>query len=77
MPVTYQQVQQLAHELPLEERVMLANDLLADAGPDLFAGDDAAWDAEIARRVAEIKAGTAETISLEEFEKSMRSTLGE
>jgi putative addiction module component (TIGR02574 family) len=77
MAVTYRQVQQLAHELPLEERVILANDLLADAGPDTFAGDDAAWDAEIARRVAEIKAGTAETCSMEELEADWRSILGE
>lgn len=77
MPTTYQQVQQLAHKLPLEERMMLANDLLETAGPDFFAGDDAAWDSEIARRVAEIKAGTAETCSLEEIEADWRAILGE
>jgi putative addiction module component (TIGR02574 family) len=80
MALTLQQVQQLAHELPLDEQMLLANSLLEEIGtdaPDAFAGDDAAWDAEISRRVEEIKAGTAETLSLEEFEESMRSTLDE
>ncbi len=79
MAPTLQQVQQLAHELPLNERIQLASNLLEEIdaiAPDTFAGDDAAWDAEIARRVDEIKAGTAETITLEELKESMRSTLG-
>ena len=80
MAPTLQQVQQLAHELPLNERILLASNLLeeieADA-PDTFAGDDTAWDAEIARRVAEVKAGTAETCSLEELKADARSILGE
>ena len=37
---------------------------------------DAAWDGEIARRVAEIKAGTAVTYSLEEVEADLRAIVG-
>lgn len=73
MAATYQDVRQLAKELPLEQRVMLANDLLETAGPDSFTGNDEAWDAEIERRVAEIQAGTAPSCSVAEFEADLRS----
>jgi hypothetical protein len=45
--------------------------------PPAFSDDDPNWESEIARRVAEIKAGTAETCSLEELEADARSILGE
>ncbi len=77
MSPEYEQVQKLAHQLPVEERMMLANDLMGVSGPDPFAGDDVEWDAEIARRIEEIKAGTAETCSLEDIEADWRSILGE
>ena len=80
MAPTLQQVQQLAHELPLNERILLASNLLDEIeaiAPDTFAGNDAAWEAEIARRVAEVETGTAETCTMEELEADMRSILGE
>lgn len=77
MPPSYQEVQQLAHELTPEERMMLVNDLLAELEPHTLAEDDPGFEAEIERRVAEIKAGTAETCSLEDLEADFRNILGE
>ncbi len=54
------------------ERARIAAALLRS----LDDGDDdpdaaEAWDTELARRMAEVDAGTAETISLEEFERHL------
>ena len=77
MSPDYQQVQQLAHALPVNERLMLASELLEDVEYRPFGEDDSAWEAEIARRVAEIHAGTAETCSLDELISDARSILSE
>lgn len=77
MPHTYEEVRQIAQELPKDERVLLANSLWESV--DVEEGEasepeiDAAWDAEIARRVSEIKAGTALTYSLDEVAAELRS----
>ena len=58
-----------AMQLPLRERSELAHRLLAslDGEPDGTPEEIAqAWDEEIARRVAEIDAGTAELIPAEQ-----------
>jgi putative addiction module component (TIGR02574 family) len=77
MQHTFEEVQQFAQELPEEQRILLANSLWesADAGED-EAEIAAAWEPEIARRIEEIKAGTAVTYSLAEVEADLRAVVG-
>jgi putative addiction module component (TIGR02574 family) len=80
MPHTYEEVRQFAEELPEDERILLANSLWESAvAGEHEAGEAeiaAAWDAEIARRVEEIKAGTAVTCSLEDVAADLRNIVG-
>lgn len=59
--------------LPVEERARLALELLRslDGEPDNDAA--AAWEAEIERRGAEVDAGTAETMTLDEYRAHVRA----
>lgn len=59
--------------LPPEQRARIALELIRslDGQPDADAA--AAWEAEIERRGAEVDAGTAETMSLEEYRAHVRS----
>lgn len=59
--------------LPIEERAKLALELLRslDGEPDPDAS--AAWDAEIERRGAEVDAGTADTMTLDEYRAHVRA----
>lgn len=81
MPHTYEEVRQIAYELPLDQRILLANSLWESV--DIEESDateaeiDAVWDGEIACRVAEIKAGTAVTYSLQDVEADLRTLLAE
>jgi len=80
MPHSFEEVRQIAHELPEDQRALLANSLWesldASENDATEAEIDAAWDGEIERRVAEIKAGTAVTYSLEEVEAGLRAIVG-
>ena len=63
-----------AHALPPEERVRLAEELLAT----VYTVDDeveAAWDEEIKRRIGEIDNGTARLIPAEEVFAKARKLL--
>ena len=60
-----------AKELSLDERVQLAEEILATVH-ETDEEVDAAWDAEIKRRVAEIENGTAELIPAEEVFARLR-----
>jgi len=77
MAHTYEEVRQIAQELPEDQRILLANSLWESVdtgeGNATEAEIDAAWDGEIERRVAEIKAGTAVTYSLDEVAAELRS----
>jgi putative addiction module component (TIGR02574 family) len=79
MPHTFEEVQQIAHELPTEQRILLANSLWESVdteGSDTTEAEvEAAWGEEIERRVAEIDAGTAVTYSWEEVVKPLRARL--
>ncbi len=59
--------------LPVEERARLALELLRslDGEPEPEAA--AEWDAEIERRGAEVDAGTADTMSLDEYRAHLRA----
>lgn len=58
--------------LPAEERARLAVELIRslDGKPDPDAAE--AWDAEVERRGSEVDAGTAETMSLDEYRAHVR-----
>lgn len=75
-----EQVRQIAFELPEEDRLELAHSLWESVASDVYVATDAeidtAWEPEIARRVAEIKAGTAITFSREEVEADLRAIVG-
>jgi putative addiction module component (TIGR02574 family) len=68
MQHTYEEVQQIAHELPEDQRVQLANSLWESVGSetDDAAEIEAAWDGEIKRRLDEIDSGSVELVPLED-----------
>jgi putative addiction module component (TIGR02574 family) len=78
MQHSLEQIRQLAHDLPEDQRLQLANSLLesvSDQDEATEAQLAAEWDEEIVRRVAEIKAGTAATCSLDDLTSDLRSIL--
>jgi putative addiction module component (TIGR02574 family) len=80
MPHSLEEVRQLAYELPEDQRILLANALwesVDEKASDASEAEiDSAWDGEIQRRVAEIKAGTAVTYSMQEVEADLRAIVG-
>jgi putative addiction module component (TIGR02574 family) len=60
-------------QLPAEERARLALELLRslDGDPDADAAE--AWDVEIDRRGAEVDAGTAASMTLDEYRAHVRA----
>ena len=79
MPRSFEEVRQLAQELPEDQRLLLVNSLLESLHGEGSASDAeiaAAWDEEIARRVGEIKAGAAATCSAEELAVDLRTIAG-
>ena len=63
-----------ARALPPADRVRLAEDLLSTV-QEVDEDTEAAWDAEIRRRIAEIDAGTAKLIPAEEVVAQVRRLL--
>lgn len=59
--------------LPVEERARLALELLRSLDGETDTDAAAAWDVEIERRGAEVEAGTAETMTLEEYRAHVRA----
>jgi putative addiction module component (TIGR02574 family) len=68
MQHTYEEVRQIACELPKEQRIQLADSLLESVGTnaDGAAAIEAAWDGEIKRRLDEIDSGAVELVPLED-----------
>jgi putative addiction module component (TIGR02574 family) len=60
-----------ARDLSPEERVQLAEEILATVH-ELDEEVDAAWDVEIKRRIAEVESGTAKLIPAEEVFARLR-----
>lgn len=58
--------------LPVAERAKLALELLRSLDGEPEAGATEAWDTEIERRAAEVEAGTADTMTLEEYRAHVR-----
>ena len=74
MTTLVDELSQKALELPAEERVRLAERLLAtvhEVDPEV----EAAWDVEIQRRLTEIDRGTAKLIPAEEVFAEVRRIL--
>ncbi|MCZ4316671.1 addiction module protein [Comamonadaceae bacterium G21597-S1] len=68
------EISQKAHALPPEDRVKLAEELLAT----VYTVDDeveSAWDEEIKRRIGEIYTGTARLVPAEEVFAEARKLL--
>ena len=59
--------------LPAQERARLALELIRSLDGDADADATTAWDDEIERRGAEVEAGTAETMSLDEYRAHVRA----
>lgn len=79
MQHSFEEVREFAQELPEDQRLMLVNSLLETLDEQDSASEAeiaAAWDQEIAHRVAEIKAGTAATCSIDDVAADLRSILG-
>ena len=66
MPDTVSELSERARELSPEDRARLAEELLASLEGEPEAEVDAAWDAEIRKRIAEVENGTARLSSSEE-----------
>jgi putative addiction module component (TIGR02574 family) len=58
--------------LPVEERAKLALELLRSLDGEPEPGAAEAWDVEIDRRAAEVVAGTADTMTLDEYRAHVR-----
>jgi putative addiction module component (TIGR02574 family) len=65
-----------ALELSEAERAELADELLRSLDAATDAASTRAWDAEILRRLEDLKTGTAKTVDPEEFGRRMRERLG-
>ena len=62
MSSIFDEITQKARSLPSEDRARLAEDLLSTLQEDLDPDVEAAWDAEIRRRLDEVDAGHAKLI---------------
>lgn len=60
-------------KLPAEARAAAAEELLRSLDDGDEPGAAEAWDAEIERRAAEVAAGTAETMTLDEYRAHLRA----
>jgi len=79
MPHSYEEVRRVALELSYDDRAKLSEELWWSLHPPAEelpqAVIDAAWDAEIERRIEEIVSGTAELIPAEQVLAEMDAQL--
>jgi putative addiction module component (TIGR02574 family) len=73
--MSYDEIREMAMELPEKERGALAEELIESLGPDEGEEIDPELMAIIERRVAEIDAGTAKLIPVEESIARARAAL--
>lgn len=69
MQPSFEEVEKLAHALPEDQRIRLANSLYESVGEEEQASEaeiEAAWGDEIKRRLDEIDSGAVEMIPLED-----------
>lgn len=70
MQPSFEEVEKLAHALPEDQRIRLANSLFESVGEEEHASEaeiETAWGDEIKRRLDEIDSGKVQMISHEEF----------
>lgn len=72
MPVTLEAVSHDALVLPADQRIALAYRLLVSIEPDPEPGAEAAWEAEIARRIARFDTGESQPIPAAEVFAGLR-----
>src|SRR6185436_1195356 len=72
MPATLEALSNDALVLPPEQRIALAYRLLVSVEPDPEPGADAAWEAEIARRIARFDAGESQAVPAAEVFAGLR-----
>ena len=59
--------------LPIDQRARLALELIRSLDREHDPDADAAWDEEIEHRAAEVEAGTASTMTLDEYRSHVRA----
>jgi hypothetical protein len=69
-------IRSAALNLPEDDRVKLASDLLSSLLGSMNADIAAAWDIEICRRIQEVELGKAELYDADEVIKRVRSRIG-
>lgn len=72
MPATLEALSQDALILPADQRVALAYRLLVSVEPEPEPGAEAAWEAEIAQRIARFDAGESQPIPAGEVFAGLR-----
>lgn len=70
-----EQILQSALSLPPDDRIEIAESLLLSLDPEMSADVEAAWGAEIKRRIDEIDSRQAKMIPWDEAIRSMREKL--
>ncbi|MBI3399605.1 MAG: addiction module protein [Deltaproteobacteria bacterium] len=68
-----QEIAAKAHKLSIKERAELAHELIAGLNHAADSGIETAWDAEIERRVREIKSGKAKGRPAEDILAEIRA----
>ena len=68
MPHSFEEIRQIACQLPPDQRVLLANSLWesVDTSSEDAAGVEAAWDSEVLLRLNAIDSGTVEMVPLDD-----------
>ncbi len=69
------ELKQRARELAPEDRARLAEELLASLEGDIDPEVDAAWDAELRRRIAEVESGAVQLLPADEVFARVRHSL--
>ncbi len=75
MPDLVAELSQRARQLAPEDRARLAQELLASLEGELAPEVDAAWDAELAKRVAEVEASAVKLVPADEVFARARRVL--
>lgn len=75
MPDLVAELSQRARQLAPEDRARLAQELLASLEGELAPEVDAAWDAELRKRVAEVEAGAVKLVPADEVFARVRRVL--
>ena len=72
MPTLVEELSERARALSPEDRALLAERLLESLPDEAESEAEAAWDREIARRVEQVKSGTARLYSAEDVHAEAR-----